>query len=229
MATPDHLLESSRELTEGILWHVFRRHLFIQYRFVRVGFWQNGFFRGFLFLARRIFSRILSPDFFSFFYGKKCPEKSSRKIPGKILQNLHNKKSPTHFCRGAGPRFGVWKCPGSLALPPKTGTTSLDPLVRDLVSAGLGFGTLSHGVSRSVCAPLCCKSSCSASRGSSWTMLKGRASAAPETRKPGQSVRAESTQGVFPWEHRVCQRQHWIKISLPVASLPYLCISHVMA
>ena len=46
------------------------------------------FFRGF---SRRIFS--------PHFCGKKCPEKSSRKIPGKILQNLYNKNPPTHFCR----------------------------------------------------------------------------------------------------------------------------------
>ena len=47
-----------------------------------------GFFRGF---SRRIFS--------PHFCGKKCPEKSSRKIPGKILQNLYYKNPPTHFCR----------------------------------------------------------------------------------------------------------------------------------
>ena len=70
-----------------------------RYTIVRVGFWQNGFFRGFLFLGRRIFSRILSPDF-SHFCGKKCPEKSSRKIPGKILQNLYNKIPDTFLQRG---------------------------------------------------------------------------------------------------------------------------------
>ena len=58
--------------------------------------------RGFLFLSRRIFLRIFSPDFFSSFLRKKCPEKSSRKIPGKILRNLYNKNPPTHFCRLAG-------------------------------------------------------------------------------------------------------------------------------
>ena len=36
---------------------------------------------------------------------KKCQENSSRKIPRKILQNLCNNKSPTCFCRGAGPTF----------------------------------------------------------------------------------------------------------------------------
>ena len=55
-------------------------------------------------MGRRFFWRFLSPDFFSSFLWEKCPEKSSRKIPGKILQNLHKRKSPTHFCRGAGPK-----------------------------------------------------------------------------------------------------------------------------
>ena len=48
-------------------------------------FGPRGFFRGF---SRRIFS----PQF----CGEKCPEKSSRKIPGKILQNLYN-KNPRHI------------------------------------------------------------------------------------------------------------------------------------
>ena len=61
-------------------------------------FWHNG-----------LFSRIFifgPPDFFFFgfsrrsfsphFCGKKWPEKSSRKIPGKILQNLYN-KNPRHI------------------------------------------------------------------------------------------------------------------------------------
>ena len=71
----------------------------------RVGLWQNGFFADFYFWAAGFFRgfsrRIFSPHF----CGKKCPEKSSRKIPGKILQNLCNKNPPTHFCRGAGPTF----------------------------------------------------------------------------------------------------------------------------
>ena len=51
------------------------------------------FFRGF---SRRIFS--------PHFCGKKWPEKSSRKIPGKILQNLHN-KNPRHIsAKGLGLR-----------------------------------------------------------------------------------------------------------------------------
>ena len=49
-------------------------------------FWAAGFFRGF---CRRIFA--------SHFCGKKSPEKSSGKIPGKILQNLYNKNPPDTF------------------------------------------------------------------------------------------------------------------------------------
>ena len=70
----------------------------------RVGFWQNGFFADFYFWAAGFFCgfsrRIFSPHF----CGKKCPEKSSRKIPAKILQDLYNKNPPTHFCRMAGAR-----------------------------------------------------------------------------------------------------------------------------
>ena len=60
--------------------------------FSRISIFQPpDFFRGF---SRRIFS--------PHFCGKKCPEKFSRKIPGKILHNLYNKNPPTHFCRLAG-------------------------------------------------------------------------------------------------------------------------------
>ena len=78
----------------------------------RVGFWQNGFFADFYFWAAGFFRgfprRIFSPHF----CGKKCPEKSSRKIPAKILQNLYNKNPPTHFCRMTGAinfRVGFWQ------------------------------------------------------------------------------------------------------------------------
>ena len=64
-------------------------------------FGRTDFSRIFIF-GPRIFSRIFSPDFFSSFLWEKCPEKSSRKIPEKILQNLYNKNPPTHFCRLAG-------------------------------------------------------------------------------------------------------------------------------
>ena len=51
------------------------------------------------------------PDFFVdfvagffllIFVGKKCPEKSSRKIPGKILQNLYNKNPRQLSAEGPG-------------------------------------------------------------------------------------------------------------------------------
>ena len=57
-----------------------------------------GFFRGFC-------CRSLSPHFCE----KKCPVKSPRKILSKILQILYY-KSPTPFCRGAGPKKSVIHC-----------------------------------------------------------------------------------------------------------------------
>ena len=55
------------------------------------------------------------PDFFAdfvakffllIFVGRKCPEKSSRKIRSRLNPpKFTQQKSPTHFCRGAGPRF----------------------------------------------------------------------------------------------------------------------------
>ena len=74
------------------------------HRNFRAGFRQNGFFADFYFWAAGFFSRIFSPDFFSSFFWEKCPEKSSGKMPGKILQNLYNKNPPTHFCRLPRPR-----------------------------------------------------------------------------------------------------------------------------
>ena len=65
---------------------------------VRVGSWQNGFFRGFLFLCRRIFSRIFSPNFFSsFLCGKKSAQikilqENPRQNPPKFIQH----KNPRH-------------------------------------------------------------------------------------------------------------------------------------
>ena len=77
--------------------------------FARVRFWQNGFFADFYFWAAGFFRgfsrRIFSPHF----CGKKCPEKSSSKIPAKILQNLYNKNPPTHFCRMAGATFARYR------------------------------------------------------------------------------------------------------------------------
>ena len=57
-------------------------------------------FRGFLLLGRRIFFCGFCRRFFLIFCGERCPEKSSRKVPGKILQNRPQQKSPTCFCRG---------------------------------------------------------------------------------------------------------------------------------
>ena len=59
-------------------------------------------------MGHQIFSRILSPDFFSsFFCGKKCPEKSFAKISGKILQNVYN-KNPRHIsAEGPGQSLGL--------------------------------------------------------------------------------------------------------------------------
>ena len=73
--------------------------------FVRAGFRQNGFFADFYFWAAGFFRgfsrRIFSPHF----CGKKCPEKSSRKIPGKILQNLYNKNPSNTFLQIAQGNF----------------------------------------------------------------------------------------------------------------------------
>ena len=68
---------------------------------IGVGFWQNGFFTDFSFEP---------PDFcldfvaglFLHYCGIKCPEKSSRKIPGKILQNLYNKNPRQLSAEGPG-------------------------------------------------------------------------------------------------------------------------------
>ena len=61
----------------------------------------------------RICSRISSPDIFLLVsVGKRAPQKSSRKIPGKILQVLYiQQKCPTLFCRGARPkdRSNLWR------------------------------------------------------------------------------------------------------------------------
>ena len=63
---------------------------------LRVGFWQNGFFTDFFFLATGFFRGFYRRMFSPHFCGKKCPDKSSRKITGKILQNFYD-KSPRHI------------------------------------------------------------------------------------------------------------------------------------
>ena len=66
-------------------------------------------FRGFLFLGRRIFSRIFAPDFFFSFLWEKVPRKSLQENPRQNPPKFKQQKSPTHFCRGAGPIFWATK------------------------------------------------------------------------------------------------------------------------
>ena len=63
---------------------------------VRVGFCWTDFFADFSFWAARLFRGFCRWIFSPHFCGKKCPEKSSRKIPGKILQHLYD-KNPRHI------------------------------------------------------------------------------------------------------------------------------------
>ena len=69
--------------------------------YFRAGFWQNGFFADFYFWAagffRGFYRRIFSP----LFCGKKCPEKSSRKIPSKITTT----KIPDTFLQRVRPKI----------------------------------------------------------------------------------------------------------------------------
>ena len=58
-----------------------------------------------LFLSRRISSRILSPDLFSSFLWEKLPRKILHEIPQQNPPKFVQQKSPTTFCRGAGPSF----------------------------------------------------------------------------------------------------------------------------
>ena len=77
--------------------------------FVRVGSWQNGFFADFYFLAAGVFFADFVAGFFlHIFVGKKCPEKSSSKIPDKILENLCTNQSPRHSsAEGPGQPLGT--------------------------------------------------------------------------------------------------------------------------
>ena len=100
-----------RFLTKAAKMTNFLGPIFSRTDFARIFFfWAAGFFRGF---CRRIFSP---------FCGKKCPEKSSRKIPGKILQKLY-KKNPRHIsAEGPGQNFAFYplKARASLFRPPRT-------------------------------------------------------------------------------------------------------------
>ena len=78
-------------------------------RFLRVGFWQNGFLADFNVRAAG-FCRGVVAGFFSHFCGQKCPEKSSRKIPDKILQILYNKNPRQFSAEGPGQDFGALSC-----------------------------------------------------------------------------------------------------------------------
>ena len=69
---------------------------------IRVGSWQNGFFADFYFWAADFFADFVAGFFLLIFMRKKCPEKSSRKIPSKILPNLHNKNSRDISAEGPG-------------------------------------------------------------------------------------------------------------------------------
>ena len=64
---------------------------------VRVGSRQNGLFADFYFSATAFFR-----GFSRRICGQKCPEKSSRKIPSKILQNLYNQNPRQISAEGPG-------------------------------------------------------------------------------------------------------------------------------
>ena len=73
-------------------------------------FGRTDFSRIFIFGPRVFFADFLAGFFLLIFLVKRCPEKSSRKIPGKILQNLYNKNPDTYlqrvwpnFCGSPGP------------------------------------------------------------------------------------------------------------------------------
>ena len=61
-------------------------------------------FRGFLFLSRRTFSQILSPDVFSSLLWGKVPRKILQENPRQNPSNFVRQRSPTIFCRGARPK-----------------------------------------------------------------------------------------------------------------------------
>ena len=88
---------------------------------VRVGFWQNGFFADFYSSAAGFFADFVA-DFLSSFCGKKCPERSSRKIPGKVLQ-IYTAKIPNTFLERSQAKncflSGTFRNPHPLALSQK--------------------------------------------------------------------------------------------------------------
>ena len=64
-------------------------------------------FRGFLFLGRRIFPRIFSPDLFSSFLWEKVPREILQEIPGKILPKLYNKNPRDISAEGPGQQLSA--------------------------------------------------------------------------------------------------------------------------
>ena len=74
--------------------------------FFRAGLWQNGFFADFIFGQPDFFADFVAGFFLLIFCEKKCPEKSSKKIPSKILQQLHNKIPDTFLQRVRANTFG---------------------------------------------------------------------------------------------------------------------------
>ena len=119
---------------------------FLATGFFGVGFWQNGFFADFYFWAAGFFRgfsrRIFSPHF--------CGEKGLRKIlqenprqnPPKFIQQ----KSPTHFCRGAGPRFfrGVRGRHGGVEKGGGWKTSRMTPLPKRAFGTPLGCRYVFH-------------------------------------------------------------------------------------
>ena len=59
--------------------------------------------RIFIFGPPDFFADFLAGFFLLIFCGKKCPDKSSRKNSRQNPPKFIQQKSPTHFCRGAGP------------------------------------------------------------------------------------------------------------------------------
>ena len=73
--------------------------------YIRVGFWQNGFFADFYFWAAGFFRGFCRRIFSPHFCGEKVPRKILQENPRQNPPKFIQQKSPTHFCRGAGPTY----------------------------------------------------------------------------------------------------------------------------